>query len=111
MNANQVYLYFQPCCVQQLCWSNISRNNLNVAVNVNIIPSIPRVVFVFCKCHPAVLLISFHLELWSQTLTKWLSCLRCPNKAKHILITNVIFQSSHEQNKTKTMLLSLFVML
>lgn len=27
------------------------------------------------------------------------SCLRCPNKAKHILITNVIFQSNHEQKK------------
>lgn len=27
------------------------------------------------------------------------SCLRCPNKAKRILITNVIFQSNHEQKK------------
>lgn len=33
------------------------------------------------------------------------SRLRCPNKAKHILITCVIFQSSHEQ---RTVLLSCF---
>lgn len=46
----------------------------------------------FCKCHPA----SFTCQ------TKW-----CPDKTKHILITNVILQSNREQQQSTKLLLFL----